>query len=144
MTTRPDTPGHRPDVIHPASGHDREHPVSDEHGVKNDMGDDFRQHQSQLRTQADQTFPVNNDIAHRVAEQRSENAQNIHNSAGEIDRKQSTVQASSDNIKGEYKDSQRDFVSKHEAEKADQKLIPRDANAQDIKNRLAELRKRAG
>ncbi|HEY3591472.1 MAG TPA: conjugal transfer protein TraG, partial [Buttiauxella sp.] len=131
-------------VIHPASGHSREHPVSDEHGVKNDMGDDFRRHQSQLGAQAEQAFPANNDIAHRVAEQRSENAQNIHNSAGEIAQKQSTVQASSDNIKGEYKDSQRDFVTGHEAEKAKQDLIPHNADDQDIKDRLAELRKRTG
>lgn len=131
-------------VIHPASGHDREHPVSDEHGVKNEMDDDFRHNQSQLGTQAEQTFPANNDIARRVAEQRSENTQNIHNSAGEIDRKQSTVQASSDNIKGEYKDSQRDFVTGHETEKAKQDFIPSDPDQRVIKNKLDELRKRTG
>lgn len=131
-------------VNYPASGYSKEHPVSDEHGAKNNMTDDFRRNQSQLRTQAGQAFPGDNDIAHRVAEQRSENVQNIHDSAGEIDKKQSTVQVSSDNIKGEYKDSQRDFVTSHETEKAKQDLIPHHADDQDIKDRLAELRKRAG
>ncbi|WP_312826587.1 hypothetical protein, partial [Escherichia coli] len=54
-----------------------------------------------LNEHSGQVFVPKNDIQRRVAEQRSENEHKINESAGVIDKKQSTVQASSDILKGE-------------------------------------------
>jgi conjugal transfer mating pair stabilization protein TraG len=132
-------------AMHPASGSGAEHRVRDEHGVQNEMDDDFRHNQSQLGTQAEQTFPANNDIARRVAEQRSENAQNIHNSSGEIDKKQSTVQASSDILKGENNRAQGEFsIGRKDAEIDQQIPIIDSVKNAELQKQVDKLRQRFG
>ncbi|EEC0871209.1 hypothetical protein AH256_004635, partial [Salmonella enterica subsp. enterica] len=62
----------------------------------------------------------------------------------EIAKKQSTVQASSGILKDEQANAQSKFASGFESEKGNQKFISQDANDDDIKTRLNELRRRAG
>jgi conjugal transfer mating pair stabilization protein TraG len=64
------------------------------------MQDAFEENQSK-HEQSGRSFEPQNDIQRRVAEQRSENEHKINESAGEIGKKQSTVQTSSDILKGE-------------------------------------------
>ncbi|ELP9302769.1 conjugal transfer mating pair stabilization protein TraG [Salmonella enterica] len=112
--------------------------------IGNDMSDSFKENQERLREQAGKTFEPQNDLKRRAAEQRSEIQNNINNSAGEIDKKQSTVQASSGILKDEQANAQSKFASGFEGEKGNQKLFSKDANDDDIKKRLNELRRRAG
>ena len=104
----------------------------------------FRENQEKMREQSGQTFGPQNEIQRRVAEQRSENELNIKESAGEISKKQSTVQASSDILKGEQENAQGKFASGYETEKGKQNFIPTNPSVEDVKARLAELRKKAG
>jgi conjugal transfer mating pair stabilization protein TraG len=81
-----------------------------------------------------------------VAEQRSENEHKINESAGEIDKKQSTVQASSDILKGENLIGQGRFkLGRKEAEDQSSKLNPfNDLQPDELQQRVAELRKKTG
>ena len=103
----------------------------------------FQQNQSRLQEQAGQGFAPQEEMHQRVAAQRSANEQNINKSSGEIGKKQSTVQASSDILKEEHSNVQGQFARGYETEKARQDLIPQDAKDQDIQTRLEQLRKRA-
>ncbi|WP_436877856.1 conjugal transfer mating-pair stabilization protein TraG [Siccibacter turicensis] len=120
-----------------------ERPVYDEDNLQRGMMSDFRSNEAAIKTQAEQAFPANNAIAARVAEQRSENAQNINNSAGEIDKKQSTVQASSDILKGENSNSHSKFAVGRKEHEIDQQMPVIDSSEKDkLKDQLAELRKK--
>lgn len=110
----------------------------------NDMSDSFKENQERVREQAGKTFEPQNDLKRRAAEQRSDNLHNINDSADEIAKKQSTVQASSGILKDEQANAQSKFASGFESEKGNQKFISQDANDDDIKTRLNELRRRAG
>ena len=107
----------------------------------------FKENQAKLHEQSGQGFGPQNDIQRRVAEQRSENEHKINESAGEIDKKQSTVQASSDILKGENLIGQGRFkLGRAEAE-LDQssKLNPfNDLQPDELQQRVAELRKKTG
>lgn len=107
------------------------------------MKDDFERNQKALEQQRGNRLGQDNDISQRVLEQRSRNEQNINNSATEIAKKESTVQASSDTLKGEYSDAQGTFVKGYEGERAAQKAIPGQPDELDTKARLEELRKRS-
>ena len=65
-------------------------------------------------------------------------------SAGEIDKKQSTVQKASDTIKGENFSAQSQFVKAHETEKGKQHLFSQETSQGEIDKKLAELRWRTG
>lgn len=104
----------------------------------------FGQNQQRLRELSSQNYGPQDDIKRRVAEQRSENELNIKESAGEIDKKQSTVQASSGILKGEQENAQGKFASGYETEKGKQDFIPSNPSVEDVKAKLAELRKKAG
>jgi TraG-like protein, N-terminal region. len=104
----------------------------------------FGQNQQRLRELSGQSYGPQDDIKRRVAEQRSENELNIKESAGEIDKKQSTVQASSGILKGEQENAQGKFASGYETEKGKQDFIPSNPSVEDVKAKLAELRKKAG
>ncbi len=104
----------------------------------------FGQNQQRLRELSGQNYGPQDDIKRRVAEQRSENELNIKESAGEIDKKQSTVQASSGILKGEQENAQGKFASGYEIEKGKQDFIPSNPSVEDVKAKLAELRKKAG
>ncbi|AGN88315.1 conjugal transfer mating-pair stabilization protein TraG [Enterobacter sp. R4-368] len=82
-----------------------------------DMQNDFRANQNRLQ---EHSFGEQNDIHRKVAEQRSANEQNINKSAGEIDKKQSTVQTSSDILKGETHNAQGKFNLERKEKEYDQ------------------------
>ncbi|NCF08768.1 conjugal transfer mating-pair stabilization protein TraG [Kosakonia sp. MH5] len=106
-----------------------------------DMQNDFRENQNRLKGQS---FSEQSDVPRKVAEERSANEQNINKSAGEIEQNRSTVQTSSDILKGEHSNAQSTFAAGYETEKAKQNLLPQSAEEKDIQTRLEEMRKRAG
>ncbi|EAX8457055.1 conjugal transfer mating pair stabilization protein TraG [Salmonella enterica] len=112
----------------------------------NDMSDSFKENQERLREQTGQTFEPQNDLKLRAAEQRSENQHNINKSAGEIDKKQTTVQASSDIIKGESENIKSQFIEGKHAEDLRQTALPILHNDEIDKHKqnIEELRKRMG
>ncbi|EDV0839719.1 conjugal transfer mating pair stabilization protein TraG [Salmonella enterica subsp. enterica serovar Havana] len=111
------------------------------------MQETYKENQTKLHEQSGQGFGPQNDIQRRVAEQRSANEHKINESAGEIDKKESTVQASSDILKGENLIGQGQFkLGRAEAE-LDQssKLNPfNDLQTDELQKRVAELRKKTG
>lgn len=111
------------------------------------MQESYRENQAKLHEHSTQDFGPQNELQRRVAEQRSENEHKINESAGEIDKKQSTVQASSDILKGENLIGQGRFkLGRAEAE-LDQssKLNPfNDLQPDELQQRVAELRKKTG
>lgn len=111
----------------------------------NEMQNAHKENQEKLRQQLGQNFGPQNEIQRRAAEQRSENERNINESASEIGKKQSTVQASSDILKGEDSSAQGKFQRGRAEAELDQssKLNPfNDLQPDEINNRLSELRKR--
>ncbi|WP_255800484.1 conjugal transfer mating-pair stabilization protein TraG [Enterobacter roggenkampii] len=135
--------GHRNEMSHsPATMN-----VEEQRVQGNAMQASFKENQAKLHEQSGQGFGPQNDIQRRVAEQRSENEHKINVSAGEIDKKQSTVQASSDILKGENLIGQGRFkLGRAEAE-LDQssKLNPfNDLQPDELQQRVAELRKKTG
>ncbi len=108
----------------------------------NAMQESFSENQAKLHEHSAQGFGTQNDIPRRVAEQRSENERKINESAGEIDKKQSTVQTSSDILKGEITNSQSSFLKGLNKEKIAQGESSPSAHDDEMKRRLAELRAR--
>ncbi|MDU7047081.1 MAG: conjugal transfer mating-pair stabilization protein TraG [Enterobacter roggenkampii] len=111
------------------------------------MQESYKENQAKLHEHSTQGFGPQNELQRRVAEQRSENEHKINESAGEIGKKQSTVQASSDILKGENLIGQGRFkLGRAEAE-LDQssKLNPfNDLQPDELQQRVAELRKKTG
>ncbi|MEG5923624.1 conjugal transfer mating-pair stabilization protein TraG [Enterobacter hormaechei] len=111
------------------------------------MQESYKENQTKLHEHSSQGFGPQNELQRRVAEQRSENEHKINESAGEIDKKESTVQASSDILKGENLIGQGRFkLGRAEAE-LDQssKLNPfNDLQPDELQQRVAELRKKTG
>ena len=135
--------GHRNEMSHsPATMN-----VEEQRVQGNAMQASFKENQAKLHEQSGQGFGPQNDIQRRVAEQRSESEHKINESAGVIDKKQSTVQASSDILKGENLIGQGRFkLGRAEAE-LDQssKLNPfNDLQPDELQQRVAELRKKTG
>lgn len=152
---------------HPADSHsaniqEHESDTIRTHGVKSDnsvgavesgrtsgntMQDAFKGNQVKLHEQSGRSFEPQNDIQRRVAEQRSENEHKINESAGEIGKKQSTVQTSSDILKGENLNVEGRFkLGRAEAElNQSSKLNPfNDLQPDELEQKVIELRKRTG
>lgn len=111
----------------------------------NAMQASFKENQAKLHEQSGQGFGPQNELQRRVAEQRSENEHKINESAGEIDKKQSTVQASSDILKGENLNATGNFkIQRKEAEIDQQTPVIDSAEKRKLEEQLLELRKRAG
>lgn len=112
--------------------------------IGNDMSDSFKENQEKLREQRGQVFESQNELKRRAAEQRSDIQNNINNSAGEIDKKQSTVQASSDILKGESKNIKSQFLEGKRAEDLRQTALPilHSDEIEKHKQNIEELRKR--
>lgn len=110
-----------------------------------DMRNDYERNQEVLNQKHEGGFGADNDIQRRVAEQRSNNEQNINNSAGEITKKSSTVQASSDMMKGENDAAKGRFAEGHTEALIDQQtpLVDRE-NERQLQKQLEELRKKHG
>lgn len=118
--------------------------VEEQRAQGNAMQASFKENQAKLHEQSDQGFGPQNDIQRRVAEQRSENEHKINESSEEIEKKESTVQASSDILKGENYSAQSKFVKEHETEKGKQHLITQEPSESEMNSKLAELRRRTG
>jgi len=102
--------------------------------------------QAKLSEWSGSSFEPQNELQRRVAEQRSANEQNINESAGEIGKKQSTVQTSSDIFKGEMENIKSQFQEGKKLEELKQKAMPfleRD-EIEMHKQNLEDLRKRVG
>lgn len=111
----------------------------------NEMQNAHKENQEKLQQQSGQNFGPQNEIQRRAAEQRSENERNINESASEIGKKQSTVQASSDILKGEDSSAQGKFlIGRKEAEIDQQMPIIDSAEKRKLEQQLAELRKKTG
>lgn len=109
------------------------------------MQESYRENQAKLHEHSSQGFGPQNELQRRVAEQRSENEHKINESAGEIDKKQSTVQASSDILKGENLNATGNFkIQRKEAEIDQQTPVIDSADKRKLEEQLLELRKRAG
>lgn len=109
------------------------------------MQESFKENQAKLHEHSAQSFGPQNQLQRRVAEQRSENEHKINESAGEIDKKQSTVQASSDILKGENLSATGNFkIQRKEAEIDQQMPVIDSAEKRKLEEQLLELRKRAG
>jgi conjugal transfer mating pair stabilization protein TraG len=109
------------------------------------MQDAFKENQSKLHEQSGRSFEPQNDIQRRVAEQRSENEHKINESAGEIGKKQSTVQTSSDILKGESSNTNSTFqIHRKEAEIDQQMPVVDGEEKRKLEEQLLELRKRTG
>jgi len=110
-----------------------------------EMQKTFAENQAKLSERSGLSFEPQNEIQRRVAEQRSANMQNINESAGEIEKKQSTVQTSSDILKGEDSQAQSKFQIEHKKAQIDQlKPILDSEEKRKFEAQLAELRKKAG
>lgn len=109
------------------------------------MKNNFSQNQEKLDRKIESGFGADNDIHRRVAEQRSNNEQNINNSAGEITKKSSTVQTSSDILKNENNEAKGRFAIGHTEAMIDQQMpvIDREKERQ-LQQQLIELRKKQG
>lgn len=106
------------------------------------MQEAYKENQTKLHEHSSQGFGPQNELQRRVAEQRSENEHKINESAGEIGKKQSTVQASSDILKGELHNSQSSFSNGLNKEKIRQGESSPAEHDDEMKRRLAELRER--
>ena len=109
------------------------------------MQESYKENQAKLHEHSSQGFGPQNELQRRVAEQRSENENKINESAGEIDKKESTVQASSDILKGESLNATGNFkIQRKEAEIDQQTPVIDSAEKRKLEEQLLELRKRAG
>jgi len=122
-----------------------ETPVRSDNGLIGGMNEDYRRNQEQLKVPQNDGFAAQQSIAERVAAQRSANEQNINKSSGEIDKKQSTVQASSDILKGESSSAHSSFEIKRKEHEIDQQMpIIDSAKQKELESQLDELKKKSG
>lgn len=135
------THGQESEVAHSRSGIN----VGGEKISSDAMQEAFKENQAKLHEHSSQGFGPQNEIQRKVAEQRSENEHKINESAGEIDKKESTVQASSDILKGENLSATGNFkIQRKEAEIDQQTPVIDSAEKRKLEEQLLELRKRAG
>lgn len=110
------------------------------------MQNSFKENQAKLHEQSGQGFGPQTELQRKVAEQRSENENKINESSGEIGKKQSTVQASSDILKGQHENLKAQFSEGKQVEDLRQKALPV-LHSDEIdmhKQNLEDLRKRMG
>ncbi|MCV3773793.1 conjugal transfer mating-pair stabilization protein TraG [Enterobacter sp. RD4-1-1] len=110
------------------------------------MQEAYKENQAKLPEHSSQGFGPQNELQRRVAEQRSENEHKINESAGEIGKKQSTVQASSDILKGQHDNFKAQFSEGKQVEDLRQKALPilHNDEIEMHKQNLEDLRKRVG
>ncbi|ELY4112100.1 conjugal transfer mating pair stabilization protein TraG [Cronobacter turicensis] len=110
-----------------------------------EMLSDYQRNQNALRTQAEKGFGGDNEIAKRVAAERSANESKIHISSEEIEKNKGTVRTSSDNMKGEADNVSSKFaIGRKEAEIDQQMPVIDSAQERELEKKLAELRRKAG
>jgi conjugal transfer mating pair stabilization protein TraG len=87
---------------------------------------------------------IPNNVAGKVAAQRSANSEVISGNGEKIDQNKTPVQTTSDILKGEHNKAQGQFAAGIETEKGKQNLIPDKADDKSIKNKLDEMKRRFG
>lgn len=107
-----------------------------------EMQEAHKANEAKLHEQSGQTSGAQSELQRRVTEQRSENENKINESAEEIGKNRSTVQASSDILRGELHNSQASFSTGLNKEKINQGESSPSANDGEMKRKLAELRAR--
>lgn len=135
---------HHEQGIHSQTVTGSESPVRSEDRLRNSMDDDYQRNREQLHSPQNAPFADQENVAARVAAQRSANEQNINKSAGEIDKNRSTVQASSDTLKEENHGAQGRFVQGQKEEKYAQSnvLNPFDGlDGKQLKEDLDKMKK---
>lgn len=112
-----------------------------------EIAEDYRTNKELVTAPINNTFPGQTALADKVAEERSANERNINNSSGEISKKESTVQRSSDILKREHDDAQSLYTEGRKLADVRQKNLPdiihRDEQ-NEIQEKLEELRKKQG
>ncbi|EOC1318688.1 conjugal transfer mating pair stabilization protein TraG [Cronobacter turicensis] len=142
--------GSRTDAFSKATGKHGHHTSildseSSEHTSQGEMKADFQRNQDTLKEHAAADFSAQNRIAERVAAQRSANEQNIHSSAADINKNQSTVRTSSDNMKGEMDNASSKFAEGRKAAEIDQQMPVIDSDKKkELEEQLADLRRKHG
>ena len=121
-----------------------QHVVQGGQPLESQMHEAHKANEVKLHEQSGHAFGAQNELQRRVAEQRSENESKINESSEEIGKNRSTVQASSDILKGENSSAQSTFIKEHETEKGKQHLLTQDPNQDDMNKKLSELRRRTG
>lgn len=107
-----------------------------------DIAEDYSDNQTRMPVPQNTTFPGQTALAQKVAEERSANERNINKSAGEIGKKESTVQVSSDILKGEMDNFQGKFRHGYNNERANQGESDKNSDEDELKKKLSELRNR--
>jgi len=102
----------------------------------------FKENQAKLEQQVNHGFEPKNSLQQQAAEQRSANEQKINESAGEINKNRSTVQTSSDILKGEADNVKSQFNEGRKVAELKQTAIPlmHGSEIDEHKKRLEELR----
>lgn len=103
----------------------------------------FRENQAKLHQQSNQAFEPQNALQRQATEQRSANEQKINESAGEIGKKESTVQASSGKLMDENLNVRSQFQIERKEAEIDQQMPGIDAaNKRELEQQLSELREK--
>jgi len=132
------THGKENEIIHSRSGID----VEGEKVRGDAVRESYKENQAKLHEHSTQGFGPQNDLHRRVEVQRSENENKIKESSEEIGKNKSTVQTSSDILKGEITNSQSSFSKGLNKEKTMQGESSPSVDDDEMKRRLAELRAR--
>ncbi|MGY6031898.1 conjugal transfer mating-pair stabilization protein TraG [Phytobacter sp. AG2a] len=111
-----------------------------------DIAEDYSDNQTRMPMPQNTTFPSKTALAQKVAEERSANERNISKSAGEIGKKESTVQASSDILKGEMENvgAQFNIGMKNEKLKQEHLSILNSNEIESNEKKISELRRKVG
>lgn len=102
----------------------------------------FKENQTKLEQQANHGFEPKTTLQRQAAEQRSANEQKINESAGEINKNRSTVQTSSDILKGAQDNAKSNFITGYAKEKENQGMEDASKPDDNTSKRLEELRKK--
>lgn len=108
-----------------------------------DVTSDFAAAKARVTQQSEGTG-IRRDIGEQVAAQRSENAVNIRENGGKIEENKTTVQASSDILKGEHSKAQSNFAKGYVTEKGTQHIITEKPSDKDYEQKLADMRRKNG
>jgi len=103
----------------------------------------FKENQTKLEQQANHGFEPKNTLQRQAAEQRSANEQKINESAGEINKNRSTVQTSSDILKGAQDNAKSNFATGYAKERENQGMEDASKPTDNTSKRLEELRKKS-
>ena len=117
--------------------------VSGSSGDSSQMERVFRENQAKLHQQSNQAFEPQNALQRQATEQRSANEQKINESAGEIGKKESTVQASSGKLMDENLNVRSQFQIERKEAEIDQQMPGIDAaKKRELEQQLSELREK--